>query len=717
MPRQRIPPVARAVLLLAVPMAVLTCPALTWRWSNPLPHGNNIVDMTWNGNLSVQVADLGQIYAGESFFGWLPQVSGTTNTLQAVRFFGSRIVFVGANGTVGYSDDGVNFTASSLNTANWLVDLAVSSNLVVAVGDNAVIYSSGDGATWTYRGVAPQAGQKWLLSAAWGAGTFVITGEGGYAATSSDGVHWTPHLLSTNLSLTSDLTRVTWVSVTNGISVFPFTGFWAVTDDGKAVYSTNNGTTWQQFSRVLTTNTFYAVTANPATGLLAGAGDVRLGTAATNWSNQTGLLGSPSPAPSWNYYSALWDDTNAAYRLVGDDGMMVESTLSTNGAYLWQEQYSLVPRDWLWQVTLAGDLYVAVGDNTRVLSSQNGVDWSIEAVPLTNSVHSPASTNVFFCVGGTTNMLIAAGNRGCLALSPNIEVPVIVTNLDGTTFTNFASSLGLVWFPMAAPAATTNDLARVCAFNGSFYLAGGNGTLLRSADATNWTRLSVPTTNYISGLAPGTNLLVATGDQGLILTSPDGSTWTKRASGTTNWLWRAGWLNGCFLAFGENGAMVKSTGGTTWSAVTTGTTNWLNDAVMVSNACFCVGNNGTVLASTNLVNWTNAGCITSQSLYGAATQNGQLVVVGLEGTILRSPVIPDTTPPSFVSYTQSSGENIFLVAGVPDQQFTLDSSTNLVNWSTGPLLDLIYGSGTLVFITQQGANPAPAQYFRATLVP
>src|SRR5262249_7149975 len=74
-------------LVLAMP-----CHALTWRWSNPIPHGNNIVDMTWNGETAVQVTDLGQIYTGLGFLGWLPQNSGTTNTLQAVRYFGNRIV-------------------------------------------------------------------------------------------------------------------------------------------------------------------------------------------------------------------------------------------------------------------------------------------------------------------------------------------------------------------------------------------------------------------------------------------------------------------------------------------------------------------------------------------------------------------------------------------------------------------------------------------------
>jgi hypothetical protein len=183
----------RAICLLALTSLLIAtpCQGLTWRWSNPLPHGNNIVDMTWDGNRAVQVAEHGQIYTAPGFDGWQSRSSGTINTLQAVRFFGSRIVFVGANGTAGYSDDAVNFSSFSLNTADWLVDLAVSSNLVVAVGDNAVIFSSSDGAKWSFQTVAPNAGQNWLLSVAWGAGMFVTTGENGYVATSPDGAHWT----------------------------------------------------------------------------------------------------------------------------------------------------------------------------------------------------------------------------------------------------------------------------------------------------------------------------------------------------------------------------------------------------------------------------------------------------------------------------------------------------------------------------------------------
>ena len=124
-----------------------------------------------------------------------------------------------------------------------------------------------------------------------------------------------------------------------------------------------------------------------------------------------------------------------------------------------------------------------------------------------------------------------------------------------------------------------------------------------------------------------------------------------------------------------------------------------------------------MLASTNFVNWTIVGGITSKSLEGAATQNGQLVVVGFEGSILRSQVVPATTPVNFTEYAQSGGYNLFSVAGVVDQQFTLDSSTNLVNWVTGPLINLVYGDGTLIYYQSLPANPPATQFYRCTLVP
>jgi hypothetical protein len=695
---------------------VMPCSAqnLTWTWSNPQPHGNDIVDMAWNGTLGVQVCELGQVYTSPNLIDWFPQNSNLTNDLEAVTFFGNRIIIAGASGAVAYSDDGVNFTAGSLHTTNWIVSLAASSNLVVAVGDNGALYTSTDGAAWHLQSPPPDLYPYWLLSVAYGNGVFVTTGEQGYIATSTNGTNWTERSIAESYG---DLEDVAWIDTSGSHTIFPYTGFWTVTDAGYAFYSTTNGASWTPFSfgsQDPSTNVLYTVAADNVTGLLAGDLEVRLGSIVTNglvWPSQIGSA--LTNVPPWTYFAALLN-TNSAYELAGYDGMLVQSSL-TNDAYTWDTPHYSA-RDWLFQVTLANGLYVAVGDNVRIMTSDNGASWTVEEVPLTNSVST--TNTVFLCVGGTTNLLAAAGTKGSLAVSPNVLVPIVETNGDGSLSTNYASSLGVIWYSLPAPAGTTNDLAGICAFNSNFFLIGGNGTILNSPDGTNWTKRSSGTANYLSGIAAFTNgLLVLTGNEGAILTSPDGTNWASHPPGTTNWLYRLRCLNGRLLAVGENGAMLTSTNGTNWTSLHSGVTNWLNDAIMISNTCYVVGNQGVVLASTNFINWTNIGTITAKSLDGAATQNGQLVVVGFEGSILRSQVYPILTPVNFISFGQSGGYNIFSVSGVVDQQFTLDSSTNLATWETGPLLDLINGDGTLIFYQSLPPTPPSAEFYRCTLVP
>lgn len=719
---------------------------LSWSWSNPQPHGNDIVDMAWNGTLGVQVCELGQVYTSPDLINWFPQNSGLTNNLQAVAFFGNRIIITGANGAIAYSDDGVNFTNCSVNSeGDWLVSVAASPNMAVAVGDHGLLYTSNDGAAWTFQGVISGDNyDSWLTSVAYGNGVFVTTGDQGetgdygtpysYIATSSDGIHWTSQT-SGNLSLLKNLggnlENVIWVNTTGAITNFPYTGFWAVDDQGNAIYSTNNGVNWKQFPVFNSTNVLYTIAADNGSGLLAGDSEVRLGyySASSNrvvWPEQVGQA--LTAVPSWTYFTAV-SQTNGVYELAGYDGMLVQSYL-TNGNYNWNTPYYSA-RDWLWQVSLVNGLYVAVGDNARVMTSGDGADWDIEEVPLTNSV-SLADT-VFFCVGGTTNLLAAAGTAGSLAISPNFDYPVIQTNTDGSLLTNSVSSLGVAWYSMTAPAGTTNDLDGVGVFSNKLYLVGGNGTILALnftngsslntnnvnsfLGGANWTTLSSGTSDDLTGIATSTNgLLVLTGDAGAILTSPNGSNWTQRVSGTANWLYRLRCVNGHLLAVGENGTLLTSANGTNWTSTSSGVTNWLNDAIMVSNTCYVVGNQGLVLASTDFVHWTNIGAITTKSLEGAATQNGQLVVVGFEGAILRSQIIPVTTPVNFISYAQSGGYNLFSIAGVVDQQFSLDSSTNLLNWTTGLPLDLYYGDGTLIFYSTAPTN-APKQFYRCTLLP
>ena len=178
--------------------------------------------------------------------------------------------------------------------------------------------------------------------------------------------------------------------------------------------------------------------------LVAGGDELNLGTVALgnlSWTSQIGSLS--NTAPTWAYYCALWETNSLAQYLAAGDGGMVVSGIETNGNYSWNELADS-PRSWLWQVTTNAGLYVAVGDQAVIMTSGNGVNWATEAIPYTNSVS--VTNTVFFGVGGDTNLLIAVGNAGTIAVSTNNLTQVVTTNLlNGGLATNTVSTIGVVW--------------------------------------------------------------------------------------------------------------------------------------------------------------------------------------------------------------------------------------------------------------------------------
>lgn len=77
-----------------------------WRWSNPLPHGNNVLDMLVTTDLGVQVGDGGTIYVRRTDRErWAPAVSGVTNYLRSVAMMGERLIVSGENGCILWSDE------------------------------------------------------------------------------------------------------------------------------------------------------------------------------------------------------------------------------------------------------------------------------------------------------------------------------------------------------------------------------------------------------------------------------------------------------------------------------------------------------------------------------------------------------------------------------------------------------------------------------------
>jgi hypothetical protein len=672
---------------------------LTWRWCNPSPHGANIVDFAYSSplTLAVHVAERGQLFSSTDLDLWLPRDTGVTNALQGATFFGQRLIVVGENGLVLYADDLSQFHPGTLvdgPTTDWLVAIDRSPSLLVAAGDNGALYTSTTGISWKRQSAGTN---TWFRGIAAGLGNFVVVGQFGTIYTSPNGTNWTKRITPTG----QHLNRVQFV---NG-------AFTAVGDAGVTVTSTNSGTNWFLESSGAT-NALQCVAAGGLDRLLDGSSEVRLHDNGI-WSNE--LANSNGP-PAWTYFTAL--GFPGFFTIAGQSGMISEGYQTTNAPYFWIEPYESV-RNWLWDAMRISGFYCAVGDFGSIMTSGNGVDWTLEFVPQT------ATNTTLLGVGGNTNLLLAAGDNGTILISPNMLTNITVTN--GTVITTqTVSSLGVFWYDLPSKP-VTNNLQGVAVLSNSLYaITGDKGTILTSTDGSNWTQRASGSTNVLSSVTEWPGGLVAVGDNGTILTSTNGISWSRRTVNTTNWLYRVRWLNGSLVVVGQNGALWTSTDALNWTSRNSGTTWWLNDATFIEDNWFALGVKGTFLTSTNLATWIPRGTITKKALYAAATDSHQLVVVGVEGLIIRSQVIPLDSPVSFLGYSRfatngsSLAYNVFLFGGVADQRFTLDRRTNLVEspWTIGPELEIFDGAGALYYIeTISGTNVPPIEFYRTTLVP
>lgn len=661
---------------------------LRWRWSNPTPHGGNVFDMTFGLGLAVQVAERGQIYTSEDLRFWTPRDSGTTNSLRAVAFFGSRLIITGERGTVLYADSLADFRRLDLGTGDWLESVAASAILLVAVGDNAAVYTSATGTNWQ-RQTPPFT--TWLRSVAHSPllSLFITVGENGRIATSANGTNWTIRASGT----AQHLNHVRWNT----------DGFWVVGEGGVTLTSVN-GTSWTPVSTGIT-NTLFASAAQPDSRLVVGDREVRRRENGV-WLNDLQATNG-FPAPAWTYYRSLGLDS--LYFVAGRSGMMIEG-FKTNGtgSHVWVARQQPI-RNWLWEVQRLPEFYVTVGYHGTVMTSSDGIDWALELVP------DSVTNTVFLGVGGDTNLLLAVGDHGSVITSPHQVVSVVLTNADHSLTTNEVSTLGVFWYDQPRP--VTNDLQGVLRHNGQFVVTGSGGVVLTSPDGTNWTTRPTPVNTFLSGVTAGPNGFVAVGQGGVILTSPDGVAWTQHFSGTTNWIYRVRYLGGQLIAVGQNGTLLTSTNATNWTARATGSTRWLNDLTLLAGTYYVAGNQGAVLSSTNGVHWRYRGTITEKSLYGITHHEGKLLAVGVEGAIVRSPVVPDLSPVTFLQYARQSTNQLFLLAGRPDQRFRIDHSSSFTNWNPGPLLEFLDSSGTVLLLETVSPDTPSHEFYRGTTLP
>ena len=667
-----------------------------WRWANPRPHGNPIRAIAKGQNFSIQVGDNGSIHTSQNLVQWLPRNAGTENTLRAVGFFNNQAIVAGDKGDLFYSESEDLFVPAKLDelTDNSFFALASSNNTAVVVGEAGTLYTSDDGLSWrkgSFRYLDN------LYSVVWTGRYFVVAGENGLVATSRDGASWTKRQSRTNRDL-------------NGLA-FINNRLWAVGDGGVVLLSYNDGQTWLA-ARSGTNKNLNTVTGSSNEVIIAGENVVRKGVLGffMYWVDllEKDDISNPAPPPDWTYFCSI--ETDDKYLLGGRTGMLVDSVRDeTDDDYLYWFTADDSVRNWLWDINHSNDLLVAVGDRATVLTSRDGATWNLEVVP------ESMTDAILLGVGGSTNLLVAAGNRGHLMTSYNSWTNVVTRLGNGQTVTNLVNTLGVVW-KAVEPRVTENDLQGVASMNDVVVVTGGKGTVLTSADGERWMKHQAPTSGILTSVESFKNQFVAVGENGFILSSPTGSEWVRHDSGTENWIYRIRAFEKQIVAVGQAGAILTSDDGENWVSRVSGTSQWLNDVARAGKIWFAVGANGIVLTSSDLVNWESKSSVSTLSLYGALGNDGQLLSVGLEGVVLRKQIVPRSSP-ILLRWDRSVSvdggfTNQFVFRGFPGQRFTLDRSVDLYQWETGPQMELIDGSGVLEYSNSTKANK---EFYRARL--
>lgn len=638
--------------LLLLALAVAARPGeTTWLWSNPMPHGNSVYDLAVSDELLVQVCDRGRVYTSPFDGLWTAHDLGTTKSLRAVCFFNDRIVVTGQEGLVATARAAAldDWTVRDLATPDWLEGVAASPTRLVAVGDSGAIYVSDDAVNWTRR---PAPTTSWLRGVTYGNNRFVAVGEDGVILLSADGLTWG----ATDSGVTEHLNRVTWADYR----------FVAVGNAGTALASLN-GRDWAPLPDSGATGDLFTVSGGGSHLLVGGENELRTFNSFA-WHDEI-HDGSDFPAPAWTYFAAGWD--GAAFTVAGRTGMVVDG-FQTNlvSNFVWLEQ-GASPRLLLWDVALQDSLHVAVGDFGTLLSSPDGVQWSVEFSP------AGVTNEVLLGVGGRPNLWVAVGTQGAVVTSDN----------------------GVEWTAVE-PRPTANDLQGVAAWNGAIYASSGAGEIFRSPDGRQWSLAATPASGILSGLAGHPGGLVAVGENGTVLASADGVNWQPRPLGLTNWIYKVRWLEDRLLAVGQGGVILSSPDGLDWHAAASGSSAWLTDVGRLGDRFLAVGVGGEVRESLDGETWTAGPSATRESLFGLTSGREQAVAVGVEGLVLRA----QSGPLRIAAFQQEQGTNRVLFSGPPGRELELEASADLRTWTPSGSGKFLSNDGLLLLEEATGAE-------------
>jgi len=597
--------VLTTLILGAAVLAPAQANAADWRWSNPLPQGNELSGVAFaDADHGWMVGDYGTVLVtSDGGTTWTRQDTGTTEHLYALDFTDALHGWaVGSAGTILVtSDGGTTWTPQTSAVTEPLYDVEFVDDLHGwAVGELGLILVTSDGgANWAQQNYNDMvtlydvdfvdANTGWAVGADWSA-----TDPALILATTDGGTTWVPQS-----------SGVTGFEYVYGITFADANTGWAVGTMGSIVATTNGGATWSPQASG-TTEPFSQVVCSGTSNVWA-----------TTWSGQ--ILATDDGGTNWTETSltgvSLWgisfSDASNGWA-VGSAGKMFQTT---DGGTSWWE-ISSGP----WTTQNGGSFASAtsgraVGDDGAIFAtSDGGATWSPETSGTTVRLNDVSwiDDSHGWTAGENGEILVywggeADGHAQTSGTSSSLyAIDFINTQTgwavgdDGTI--RATTNGGADW--VGQTSGVTDRLNDVCFVDADHgWAVGDSGTILVTTDGGySWDPQNSGTSGHLLGVSfVDTSHGWAVGNTGTILaTTNGGATWTQQTSPTTDDLESV-----CFVdasngwAVGWNGTIVTTTnGGATWTQEGSGTRHYLYGLDFVdATHGWIAGSSGTILVT------------------------------------------------------------------------------------------------------------------------
>ncbi|MEY4090269.1 MAG: hypothetical protein RJB55_2540, partial [Verrucomicrobiota bacterium] len=511
--------------------------------------------------------DIGGLWTSADGYAWTPFLTGVLDSanLNTAIFAADRWIALGTGGTIVTSTDGVNWPRTSSGITTSINGVALGGGLIVAVASGGKIITSSDGLTWAERtsGITTD-----LRAVTYAGGSFVAVGFGGAILTSANGTTWN----RASSGVTANLYGVARVQ-----------GAFVAGGDNGTLLSSIDGNSWSGVSLNGTATGTLFIAASGSDALLTGrSGEVYTGTSATAWRRASrgtneSLQGLAYGGGSFVAVGASSDPVSKA--------TLVPIQTSTDGL-TWRRANPHPSFSALSAVTYGQSRFVAVGANSAVFTSNDGLTWT----------------------KGTVN---ATAALACVTAGPSLFVSgsgsAIYSSTDGLTWTQRITSL-------------TWAVRGVAYGAGRFVAVGDGGNIRHSSDGVAWTTgTSGVTTNLLAVSWWEDVGFIATGASGTILTSTDGLAWQLRESGVGESLGaihRAPF--GFVAAGGTQGTMLISLDGISWSITSLPADKTIRSLAFGNSLLVAAGDGGALLAF-DTGGKTPAPSITAQPVARAAS--------------------------------------------------------------------------------------------------